>query len=138
MAACFLAGQEGKLKLDRNIALKVSDKLTGSGMLRNTQAGATFTVEELIGLMIYDSDNTATNILTNMLGIDYLNRSFKTFGLQNTTLSRKIADFNTRDKGIENYTTAEDVVLLLTRIYNRSLVDKDISERCLRLMKRHE
>jgi len=135
MAACFLAGQEGKLKLGRNIALKASDKLTGSGMLRNAQAGATFTVEELIGLMIYDSDNTATNILTNMLGIDYLNRSFKTFGLQNTTLSRKIADFNTRDKGIENYTTAEDMALLLERIYHRSLVSKDISERCLRLMK---
>ena len=135
MAACFLAGQEGKLKLGRNIALKASDKLTGSGMLRNAQAGATFTVEELIGLMIYDSDNTATNILTNMLGIDYLNRSFKAFGLQNTTLSRKIADFNTRDKGIENYTTAEDMALLLERIYHRSLVSKDISERCLRLMK---
>ena len=135
MAACFLADQEGKLKLDRIIALKTSDKLTGSGILRDIQAGATFTVEELIGLMIYDSDNTATNILTNVLGIDYLNRSFEAFGLQNTTLSRKIADFNARDKGIENYTTAEDMALLLEKIYQRGFISKDISERCLRLMK---
>ncbi len=135
MAACFLAGQEGKLKLDRNIALKASDKLTGSGMLRNTQAGATFTVEELIGLMIYDSDNTASNMLTNIVGLDYLNNSFKAFGLKNTSLSRKIADFSARDNGLENYTTAEDMAFLLENIYRKSLVSKDASERCLRILK---
>ncbi|MGB4520310.1 MAG: serine hydrolase, partial [Candidatus Omnitrophota bacterium] len=59
MSACFLAAEEGKIKLDREVALKDSDKLTGSGILKETHAGTTFLVEELIGLMIYDSDNTA-------------------------------------------------------------------------------
>jgi len=135
MAACFLADREGKIKFDREVSLKNSDKLTGSGILKEVRAGATFSIEELIGLMIYDSDNTATNMLTNMLGIDYMNNTFNSFGLKNTNLSRKVADFFARDKGIENYTTAEDMAFLLERMYRRSLVNKDISEKCLKLLK---
>jgi len=42
MAACFLAAEQGRLKLDRNIALKSSDKFTGSGVLKDMPAGTTF------------------------------------------------------------------------------------------------
>jgi beta-lactamase class A len=135
MAACFLAVDQGRIKLDRNIALKSSDKLTGSGVLKDMPAGTTFSVERLIGLMIYDSDNTATNIVTNLVGIDYLNSSFKAFGLKNTDLSRKIADYHSRDKGIENYTTAEDMALLLEKIYRRSLGNKNVSDQCISMLK---
>ena len=135
MAACFLAADQGRIKLDRNIALKPADKLTGSGSLKEMKPGATFSVEELIGLMIYDSDNTAANMLTNLVGIDYLKSLFKIFGLKNTTLSRKIADFSSRDKGIENYTTAEDMAFLLEKIYRKNLISKDASEKCMRIMK---
>ncbi len=92
-------------------------------------------IERLIGLMIYESDNTATNILTNLLGIEYLNNAFKAFGLKNTDLSRKIADYHLREKGIENYTTAEDMALILEKIYRRILVNKDISEKCIGILK---
>jgi len=135
MAACFLAADHGRIKLDRNIALKLSDKLTGSGVLKDMPAGTTFSVERLIGLMIYDSDNTATNIVTNLVGIDYLNKTFKSFGLKNTDLSRKIADYRSRDKGIENYTTAEDLALLLDKIYQRKLGNKNVSNQCISMLK---
>jgi len=135
MPACFLAAEEGKIRLDREVALKNSDKLTGSGILKETRAGVTFSIEELIGRMIYDSDNTAANILTNIVGIDYLNNAFNSFGLKKTNLSRRVADFFSRDKGIENYTTAEDMASILERMYRRSLVNKDVSEKCLKLLK---
>jgi len=44
-----------------------------------------------------------------------LSKAFKDFGLKNTDLSRKIADYKSRDKGIENYTTAEDMALFLEK-----------------------
>jgi beta-lactamase class A len=135
MATCFWAADQGRIRLDRNIALKSSDKLTGSGVLKDMPAGTTFKVERLIGLMIYDSDNTATNILTNLLGIDYLNSTFRAFGLKNTGLSRKIADYHLRDKGIENYTTAEEMALLLDKIYHRRLGNKSVSDRCISMLK---
>ena len=135
MAACFLAANQGRIKLNRNIALKSVDKLTGSGVLKNMPAGTTFSVQRLIGLMIYDSDNTATNIVTNLLGIDYLNSTFKAFGLKDTELSRKIADYQLRDKGIENYTTAQDMALLLENIYRGALGNKYVSDQCISMLK---
>lgn len=135
MAACFLAAEEGKLKLNQNIKLKPSDKLSGSGILKTTYPDIEYSVEELIGFMIYESDNTATNILTNMLGIDYLNNSFRVFGLKNTNLSRKVADYQSRNRGIENYTTAQDMALILEKIYRRNLVNKSVSKECIGLLK---
>ncbi|HNW38932.1 MAG TPA: class A beta-lactamase-related serine hydrolase [Candidatus Omnitrophota bacterium] len=135
MAACFLAAEEGRIKLDRQVVLRNSDKLSGSGVLKDIRPGVIFTVEELIGFMICDSDNTATNMLTNLLGIDYLNSVFRTLGLKNTNLSRRIADFKLRDRGIENYTTAKDTALLLEQIYQRSLISKAVSEKCLKILK---
>jgi beta-lactamase class A len=135
MSACFLACKEGRIKLDRPVVLRSSDKFPGSGILKDIRAGATFTVEELIGLMVYDSDNTATNMLTNIVGINYLNSVFKSLGLKNTNLSRRIADFSLRDQGVENYTTAQDIAWLLEQIYRRSLISKELSEKCLRVLK---
>ena len=135
MCACFLAAEEGRIKLNRQVSLKNSDKLSGSGILKDTRAGVVFTVEELIGLMIYDSDNTATNILTNLVGIDSLNLVFIRLGLKDTNLSRKIADFKTRDRGVENYTTAQDIAGLLEQIYRRKLISRDLSDKCLRILK---
>jgi len=135
MAACFVAAEQGKIKLNRNITLKSTDKLTGSGVLKDLPVGTAFSVEKLIGLMIYDSDNTAANIITDLLGIDYLNSAFAGFGLKNTELSRKIADYKLRDKGIENYTTAEDMALLLEKIYWGKLGNKHISDQCINIMK---
>lgn len=135
MLSCFRAASEGRLKLDRTVKLRSIDKTSGSGMLKDILAGTAFTIEELIGLMIYDSDNTASNMLIDMLGIDYLNTSFKVFGLTNTDLSRKVADFSSRNRGVENYTTAQDMALMLEKIYRRSLISPEISEKCLKLMK---
>jgi beta-lactamase class A len=135
MPVCFLAAQEGRIDLNRRVVLKSSDKFPGSGILKDVRPGAAFTVEELIGLMIYDSDNTATNMLTNMLSIDYLNRVFDSLGIKNTNLSRRVADFSSRNRGIENYTTAEDMAWLLEQIYHRSLINREVSEKCLRVLK---
>lgn len=135
MAACYLAAEQGRIKLDRNIALKSSDKFTGSGVLKGMPAGMVFSVERLIGLMIYDSDNTATGILTDLVGIDYLNTAFKSFGLKKTELTRKIADYQSRKMGFENYTTAGDMALLLEKIYSKSLGSQRVSHQCINTLK---
>lgn len=135
MAGTFKAAAEGRLKLDKVVKLKSNDKTSGSGILKDMHQGTSFTVEKLIGLMIYDSDNTATNMLINMVGIDYLNKSFKAFGLKHTNLSRKIADFLLRDRGVENYTTAEDMASILEKTYRKKLVNETVSEKCLKLLK---
>lgn len=134
MAACFLAARQGRLNLDAGVKLRSRDKVSGSGVLKSMRQGAVFSTEELIGLMIYNSDNTATNMLTNLLGMDYLRQCFRAFGLKQTNLARKIADFRARKRGLENFTTAADMAYLLENIYRRRLVDTEVSTACLRLM----
>lgn len=135
MAAAFMAAEEGRLDLAREVALKPADKLTGSGVLKDMPAGSTFSLERLIGLMIYESDNTATNIVTSAVGKDYLNKAFGDFGLKHTHLARRIADYRSRDKGIENYTTAGDMALILEKMYKGSLVNRSVSKQCVNMMK---
>jgi beta-lactamase class A len=134
MSACFLAADEGNIELGQMVALKNRDKLTGSGTLKMARAGSVFSVEELINRMIRDSDNTATNMLTNVIGVDYLRNVFSSFGFKNTNLSRRVADYKSRIKGIENYTTAGDMAMILERMYRRNLVNKKVSEKCLNTM----
>jgi len=135
MSACFLAAEEGRIKLDREVSLKNSGKLAGFGRLKGARTGGTYSIEELIGRMIYGSDNTATNMLTNVVGIDYLNNAFNSFGLKNTNFSCKAANFFSRNKGIENYTSAEDMASIFERMYRKNLVNKDVSEKCLKLLR---
>jgi beta-lactamase class A len=135
MVACFIAAEEGRVNLGRKIILCKTDKYPGSGVLKDVCPGTVFTVQELIGLMIDDSDNTATNMLTSMLGINYLNSVFDRLGLKNTNLSRRVADFESRDRGIENYTTAQDIGGLLEQIYRRNLISQRLSNKCLKVLK---
>ncbi|MFA4988526.1 MAG: serine hydrolase [Candidatus Omnitrophota bacterium] len=135
MGSCFLAARENKLDLGESSLLKVSDKTSGSGTLKRIRPGTSFSNEELIGLMIYESDNTAANMLIDMLGEEYLNDSFRRFGLKDTNISRRIADFASRDKGVENYTSAQDIACMLELIYEGKLVDKQASDESLIFLK---
>lgn len=135
MVACYNAAQQKRIKLEDTLKLKSSDKVSGSGVLKDMAINTSFTVEELIEFMIKDSDNTATNMLIDLLGFDYLNESFKSFGLKDTNLVRKMMDFRYRKQGTENYTTAEDMAYILDKIYLRQFINSDTSEKCLVLLK---
>lgn len=62
--------------------------------------------------MIIHSDNTATNLMIDRLGMDRVNRYLKEHGYKDTTLRRKMMDFDAAKKGAENMTTVRDVGLL--------------------------
>jgi len=135
MATCFLLENEKKLDLEQTIKLKSQDKLGGSGILKIVLDNSEFPIRRLIGLMIYESDNTATNIITNIIGINNLNNYFKKIGLKNTYLLRKVADYSSRRNGKENYTTAEDMGNLLERFYRKNFINEKISDECIEILK---
>jgi beta-lactamase class A len=138
MAAIFTAQEQGRLSVSDRLKLKHRHKAGGSGALKNQVAGKEYTVEQLIELMITISDNTATNILIEVLGFDYLNNWFRDNGLKDTILLRLMMDMVSRDKGIENYTTANDIACVLDIIYRNRLIDKDISSGCMRILKQQK
>jgi beta-lactamase class A len=138
MAAYFQAQEEGMLSLSDQLVLERRHKIRSCSHLYFARNGSRHSIRELIERMITESDNTATNMLTDRLGFGYLNQKFVEFGLKNTDLRRGIMDLKWRDAGIENYTTAEDMALLLEKIYNRTLVSPGASDEMLAVLKRQK
>jgi len=138
MASFFYAERKGEIVLKRQLTLEDKDKVGGSGKLQYRPSGTKIAIADLIEMMITISDNTATNMLIELLGFAYLEERFNDFGLKNTNLARLMMDMKSRDKGIENYTTARDVALIFDKIYSGELITRQISMRCLEILKRQK
>ncbi|MCG8431229.1 MAG: class A beta-lactamase-related serine hydrolase, partial [Candidatus Omnitrophica bacterium] len=131
MLAVYDSVHGGAVTLQDELILKGRHKVGGSGRLKALPSGRSFTVEELVSLMISASDNAATNMLIERIDFRPLNRWFDDFGLRDTNLGRMMMDFRFRRKGVENYTSARDVSLVLERLYRGEFIDKEFSGRCL-------
>ncbi|MEY9977958.1 serine hydrolase [Lysinibacillus sp. RC79] len=94
------------------------------------------TIYELLVWMTITSDNTATNVLIDFLGMEALNQYFRQIGLLQTTIQRKMMDFERLAKGLDNTTTASDMALLFSRIYRRDLLSSVFSELTLEILSR--
>ena len=119
----YLQAVEGKVKLSDTVTLKEKDKVPGSGILMaHFSAGATFPLRDAVRLMTVFSDNTATNLVLDRLGIRPVNERMKAWGLQETRLNAKvyrgdttsIDPARTRRYGLGSTTAREMVVLLET------------------------
>ena len=73
LATLFDAADSRTLSLDETVTTTSADMVGGTGSIQSMGAGSTFTLEELAGYMISDSDNTATNLLIDRLGMDAVN-----------------------------------------------------------------
>jgi beta-lactamase class A len=135
MAAVFQAEKEGLLNFENEIILRRRHKVWARKGLYRKRCGSKFTVMDLVKRMIITSDNTATNMLVEELGFDYLNGKFIEFGIYDTNLQRGVMELKLRKKGIENYTTAEDMAFLLEKIYKKELVSKEASAKMLDILK---
>lgn len=94
------------------------------------------TIYELLVWMIITSDNTATNVLIDFLGMDVLNQYFREIGLLHTTIQRKMMDVERLAKGFDNTTSARDMAQLFSRIYRRDLLSPAFSELTLEILSR--
>ncbi|HEY5999882.1 MAG TPA: serine hydrolase [bacterium] len=131
----FEQGLAGKVRLDDEVVLKATDKAAGSGVLKRARAGTRLTVGGLVELMIQRSDNTATNMLTDLLGLDEINASCRRQGLSSTCMPRYIMDLEARDNRIENLTTAADMARLLKGLYGGRVLDEVSSARLIEILK---
>lgn len=100
---------KGEISLQDVYVLKSSDKVGGSGVLYGYESGSVLSIDTIARLMITESDNTATNILIDKLGLENINSYIAIQGYKDTQLNRKMMDVNAIDKGIENYTSAQDL-----------------------------
>lgn len=80
----------GKAHWDDKITLAPGDAVSGSGLLLFLDAPQTLTLKDVLTLMVIMSDNTATNLAIDKIGLDAVNARIAWMGLKNTHLYKKI------------------------------------------------
>lgn len=106
--------------------------IVGSGILRALDMGVQLTVKNFATLMIIISDNIATNILIDFLGVDNVNKTCRELGLKDTVLHNRV-DFEKYDK--LGTTTPKDYGRIFEMIHNNELWNPECSTEMLNILK---
>ncbi len=136
MISLFEKLKNNEVDLDDELTIKKGEKRGGSGTLRRLRYGTKLTVRQLVEKMITESDNTATRMLVDLLGLDYLQDHFTSIGLKKTGIYPEGLSLSSTPVERENYTTAREMAMMVEGIYNGKMVDKQNSEEMLDIMKR--
>ena len=122
-----------EIPLLSKIKIKDSDKVDFSIVTEQNLTQCTFL--ELITWMIISSDNTATNVLIDELGIDKINDRIKNLGIKNTSLQRKMMDFEAVKEGKNNFTSLKDMLVVMEGLYRGEVINKEVSKKAIDIMK---
>lgn len=112
--------------LDEELPIAIENKVEFSVVTEQNLDSCT--LYELLVWMIITSDNSATNVLIDFIGMEELNIYFNKIGLTQTRLQRKMMDFKSLNKGYDNVTTARDMAYLFSRVYQQDLLSDQYSQ----------
>jgi beta-lactamase class A len=91
MIEAYRQADAKKLDLTKMITLTKDDKVQGAGILtQHFSDGTTLALKDLIRLMIVYSDNTATNMVLDQVGIKNVNATMKELGFPETRINAKV------------------------------------------------
>lgn len=135
MAEAFRRIEAGELNPDLLIAAQRKDCVPSCGAITYLHEGLEVTVMDLITLMIIFSDNTATNILIDLMGMEKINEGIRSLGFQDVHLRRKMFDLEKSRLGIQNIITAEETGGFFQKLYEGTLVSQKASEQMLTILK---
>lgn len=136
MIAAFYKIRDGHLALDESMAITRRNRVGGSGSLKWRPDGTKLTVRDLLVHMINESDNTATKMVLDRLGIGYVQQQFPRMGLLYTGIYEEGMSIKGGRVMHENYTTAREMTALMDKIYTGQAVDKVSSEVMLEILKK--
>lgn len=136
MIAAFYKIRDGQLDLNERIAISRRNRVGGSGSLKWRPDGTKLSVRDLLVHMINESDNTATRMVLDRLGIGYVQQQFPRMGLLYTGIYEEGMSIKGGRVMHENYTTAREMTALMDKIYNGQAVDKVSSEVMLEILKK--
>lgn len=125
--------QQGRFQLEDKISIMETDKVDYS-IMSNLTTDA-YTLHDIITLMMIVSDNTATNVLIDLLGFDAINNMAAMLAIKHTQLQRKMMDFNAVRMGRQNTTCAADIAKLMEEIYKGHILNEEHTRLAIDIMK---
>ncbi len=154
MAAVFHKVARRQLRWDRTLLLRESDKVSGSGVLHEFSAGLRLPLRDVVNVMIVVSDNTATNLILDLITADAVNAFLDTLGLKQTRSMRKVRGDGNQLKAPSGWSKAGlleenkrfgigsstpfEMVSLLERLEKGEVVNAASSRAMLDILKRQQ
>ena len=160
MSCAYEMAEQGRLDLDSTVILRQEDMVPGpgvpdyhsddaeghltedmfpeSGMLNYLHAGTELTVRDLIRLMILISDNTACNMMIDLLGMDNINCHIAGLGCTKTILNRRLFDTSPEVRGKENMFSLSEAADFFRKMYKGELVSPEASREMCALLQNQQ
>jgi len=133
------ANAPGKARLTDPYTVREADLVPDSDILLGLTPGVTrLTNRDLATMMVAVSDNSATNILIDRLGMENVNALLDSLGLAHTRLRRKMMDLKAAQEGRENVSTPRDMMTLLEALHQGKVLNKALTADFFKVLATHK
>jgi beta-lactamase class A len=139
LVALYQAVHDGKLALEDRTTYRKEHHCYGPGVLIHMTPGAEMTVRDAASLMIIISDNIATNMVIDLMGLDYINDQMRRRGFEKTEIYYRLGDpaagLDGRNMSVS---TARETARQMELIGRHEEVSAAASEDMLRILRRND
>jgi beta-lactamase class A len=133
----YKQAHEGRFRLTDRRRIEKAQMVGGSGILKEFGDGTSeLSIYDLCVLMIVVSDNTATNLLLDLVGMENINRTMASLGLAQTRVRRKMIDPAASARGEENLSTPAEAARLMEILYRGEFIAREVCEQILAILKK--
>ena len=146
MIEAFARVAEGKIKWTEEVVLAKEKKVSGSGILNELSDGLRLSFRDAVNLMMILSDNTATNLVLDVVTTDAVNVRMESLGFKNIKIMRRVGSGgeSVAGKDPENkkfglgMATPREMVLVMEKLERGEIVSPAASKEMMDLMKREQ
>jgi len=144
MLQAFEQVKAGKLHLEDPLILTKDNQVQGSGVLQFMDPGLKLTLKDTITLMMILSDNTATNMVIDAVGLKPTNEMLARMGMKNTYFYKKVFKPTTEPMPPDQKkfglgkTTAEEMAKVLESIYRCDMGDRSLCLQMIAIMRNQQ
>ncbi len=139
LAELYRQAQQGKLKLTDFYTVEASDLVPDSDIMGGLTPGVTrITNRDLATMMVAVSDNSATNVLIDRVGMESVNALMDSLDLRHTRLRRKMMDIKAASEGRENVSTPREMMMLLEQLYRGKVLNKEMTGEFFKMLSTHK
>jgi beta-lactamase class A len=132
-------GAAGKADLSDRYVVSAADLVPDSDIMAGLSPGVTqLTNRDLATMMVAVSDNAATNVLIDRVGMANVAALLESQGLRQTRLRRKMMDLKAAAEGRENISTPREMMTLLERLYHGRIVGEPLLADFFQVLSTHK
>ena len=137
MATVFALADRGQFRLGDTLVLHKEDQVGGCGVLQHMSPGIELSIYDVLTLMIIQSDNTATNMLIDLVSRKEIQVMMDELGMANSSFYTKLMTVPVNTPG-RNTICVSDINRLLKRVVTGQCISLYACEQMISIMKKQQ